>query len=168
LTIVPKAATRTPRIPFVLLVVVVLGVGLVGLLLLNTSLERGAYTAGALRTRAAALEQRQQDLEMKVAALQQPERVAQQAERLGMVQNDNPAFIVLGTGKVLGVPTPGVAMNQVDLGAGTVGAQSKRLKVVDLPAGSHNTQTSGPVTVANAPGAGRGATSGNTQARSQR
>ena len=43
LTIVPRVAARAPRVPFVLLVVTILISGLVGLLLLNTSLQRGAY-----------------------------------------------------------------------------------------------------------------------------
>jgi hypothetical protein len=147
---VPKPATRTPRVPFVVLVVVLLGVGLVGLLLLNTSLERGAYVAGALRDRAAGLEQRQQSLQLQVAALQQPDRVAHRAEHLGMVQNLDPAFLVLGTGRVLGVPRAALPSDQFDIGGASSGSTSKRLKVVDLPAGSRNTRGGEDITVAGA------------------
>ncbi len=50
LTIVPRAASRAPRLPFVVFVVMLLALGLVGLLVLNTSMERGTYTDGALRS----------------------------------------------------------------------------------------------------------------------
>jgi hypothetical protein len=147
LTIVPKASARMPRIPFVLLVVIVLGVGLVGLLLLNTSLERGAYAAGALRTRAASLDQRQQELAMKVAALQRPLRVAQQAERLGMVPNSAPVFLEVPSGKVLGAAGAGAGA-KVDLSAMSANPGHGRAKVEALAAGSHNTVTSGAIVVA--------------------
>jgi hypothetical protein len=147
LTVVPKAATRMPRIPFVLLVVIVLGVGLVGLLVLNTSLERGAYTAGALRTEAAALTQRQQALEMQVAALQTPIRVAQVAERLGMVQGDVPTFLALPSGKILGDRSAIGPGAKVDLTAISTASQHKRGKLVAIPAGGRNTVSSGDIVV---------------------
>lgn len=116
LTIVPKVAARAPRVPFVVLVVSVLAVGLVGLLLLNTSLQRGAYQVTDLRARASALELRQQTLEMQVASLQEPQRVAEAAVRLGMVSGGNPVFLSLRRDKVIGTATAGVAGNAVDLG----------------------------------------------------
>jgi hypothetical protein len=166
LTVVPKPAVTTPRVPFVLLVVTLLGAGLVGLLILNTSLERGAYVSGSLRAQATDLAQRQQDLELKVAALQQPQRVAERAEQLGMVQNTNPAFLVLPTGKVLGHPRPGVAADRVDIGAGLVSAR-ERAKAVDIPAGAQASLSSGDVAVPQSPGAGGDSpTAGNTGAAS--
>jgi hypothetical protein len=167
LTVVPKAAARTPRIPFVLLVVIVLGVGLVGLLVLNTSLERGAYTAGALRTQAAALTQRQQALEMEVAALQTPIRVAQRAERLGMVPNDVPLFLALPSGRILGDRSAVGPGAKVDLAAMSSTSQGKRPKIVPIPAGGRNTVTSGDITVRKVGGhSGRGGQSGDTPPRS--
>ncbi len=147
LTIVPRMVARAPRIPFVLLVVTVLGIGLVGLLLLNTSLQRGAYVAGALRSQSATLDSRQQDLEMSVAALQEPQRVSRQAERLGMVRDDSPAFLVLKTGKVLGVPTPGDASDVVDIGLVPPGSSTSGRKIADPPAGSHASLGTGAVTI---------------------
>ena len=55
LTVVPKVARPMRRMPFAALVIAVLATGLVGLLLLNTSMERGAYQVTALRSEAAAL-----------------------------------------------------------------------------------------------------------------
>jgi len=116
LTIVPKVAAKAPRIPFVLLVVTVLSVGLIGLLLLNTALQRGAYQATDLRATSAELALQQERLGGQVAALQQPQNLAQRAVRMGMVRGDNPAFLYLETGKVVGVAAPAVAANRVDIG----------------------------------------------------
>jgi hypothetical protein len=107
LTIVPKVAARASRIPFALLVVSVLGGGLVGLLLLNTTLQRGAYEVTALQQTSDALSLRQQNLETEVSALQSPQRIGARAVRLGMVAGDSPAFLSLETGKVIGVPQAG-------------------------------------------------------------
>ncbi|MGI8433415.1 MAG: hypothetical protein ACR2LE_01530 [Nocardioidaceae bacterium] len=103
----PRPSAGTPRVPFVVLLVGLLAGGLIGLLILNTTMQRGAYAASDLRARSAALGVRQQNLQMQVAALQQPQRVAQAALRLGMVRNDNPAFLSLVTGKIVGSPQAG-------------------------------------------------------------
>ncbi|MGH3472033.1 MAG: hypothetical protein ACRDPG_08305 [Nocardioidaceae bacterium] len=116
LTVVPRIASRAPRMPFVLLVLGLLAGGLVGLLLLNTSLEQGAYRVTALSQRADALAAQQQTLQMQVAALQQPGRVARAALKLGMVQNDSPVFLNLATSQIVGKPVAGVAGNQFNIG----------------------------------------------------
>jgi hypothetical protein len=102
LTIVPKLAARAPRIPFVVLVVVLLASGLIGLLLVNTSLQSGTYRVSALQSHAETLDLRQQQLEQEVSELSQPGRVAREATRMGMVQNISPAFLDLRTAKITG------------------------------------------------------------------
>jgi cell division protein FtsB len=86
--------------------VLTLAVGVVGLLLLNTSLQHGAFRAAALSAQATALLDRQQDLELRVAALRSPQSVAERARRLGMVANPDPVFLRLPDGRVLGRPRP--------------------------------------------------------------
>ena len=112
LTIVPKVAVRAPRIPFALMVVTVLAAGLIGLLVLNTSLQRGAYAVTDLQDRSANLTLQQQNLETEVAALEAPQRISERAVRLGMVAGDSPAFLSLKTGEVVGVPRAGVRSEQ--------------------------------------------------------
>jgi hypothetical protein len=102
LTIVPRLASRAPRVPFVALVVVVLTTGLVGLLILNTGLQRGAYQVSALQTRADGLALREQQLQREVSNLSQPQRIARDAVRMGMVANISPAFLDLRTRRTLG------------------------------------------------------------------
>ena len=136
LTVVPRAAGRAARLPFVTVVVVLLVTGLVGLLLLNTGMERGAYTVTALRKQAAALDIRKQALQVEVLELQNSQSVATRALRLGMVANSSPAFLDLRTGKVLGVSVPGSTANRFDIG-GAVPSQVGRLaKVPPVAAGA--------------------------------
>ncbi len=137
LMIVPKIATRVPRIPFVLLVVTVLAAGLIGLLLLNTALQSGAYQVTDLRQTSSSLSIEQQNLRTKVADLQQPQRLADKAQRLGMVQSDSPVFLSLSTGAIIGKAVPAVATNRPDVGR-TVSASPVRVgKVVALISGQH-------------------------------
>ncbi len=142
LTIVPKVAARAPRIPFVFLVVSVLAAGLIGLLLLNTALQRGAYTVTDLQQTSANLTLRQQNLEIEVAALQSPQRISERALRLGMVQNDSPAFLSLSTGKVIGVPAAGVAGNRPAIGF-TPAPGHHSTKIAPLFAGQGNSESTG-------------------------
>lgn len=141
LAVVPRLTARAPRVPFVALVVGLLAVGLVGLLVLNTSLQRGAYVVTDLRTSAAQLSLREQNLETQVSRLQSPARLAAVAAASGMVRGDNPAFLSLATGKVVGVPKPGRPANSVDLYGGSTATPSSKLPLV--PAGSHNTESTG-------------------------
>ncbi|MDX6294281.1 MAG: hypothetical protein QOH50_3356 [Kribbellaceae bacterium] len=113
LRVVYGAPFRPPRMPFVLFVVAVLGAGLVGLLLLNTELQRGTFQVTALNQQAGQLRDQQEQLERQVRTLESPQNLADRALRMGMVPNPNPVFLRLSDGKVLGVPEVGKA------GAGT-------------------------------------------------
>lgn len=121
LRLVPRTRTRPPRVPFVLLVLMLLGVGLVGLLLVNTELQQGAFTMHELEVKLADLRDREAALEREVATLEAPKTLATRAAALGMVPNPNPGFLVLtdgaggaddakgagrAEGKILGDPEP--------------------------------------------------------------
>jgi hypothetical protein len=106
LAIVPSLSWRRSRVPFVVAVVMVLTVGLVGLLLLNTVLAQDAYVITGLQQRNAELIDRQQRLEQEVAKNSAPEELARRARKLGMVPSSNPAFLRLPDGRLLGVPVP--------------------------------------------------------------
>jgi hypothetical protein len=147
LTVVARAATRAPRIPFVVLVVTLLIGGLVGLLLLNTALQRGAYTTTALRDQADVLAQRQQQLEVQVDAMAEPQQLARRAQRLGMVADASPGFLQLSDGTIVGAPQAGKSSNRVDVSG--VGRATPRTsaKVSTMAAGAGNSLGSGPVVV---------------------
>lgn len=106
LRLVPSVPVDAPRAPFIVFVIAVLGVGLVGLLLLNTSLQKRAFEVSSLQRSTAALADQQSELEQHAADLSAPESVASRAAELGMVPNANPVFLRLSDAKVLGVGVP--------------------------------------------------------------
>jgi hypothetical protein len=106
LRLVPSVPVDAPRAPFIVFVIAVLGIGLVGLLLLNTSLQKRAFEVSSLQRSTAALADQQSELEQHAADLSAPEAVASRAVELGMVPNTNPVFLRLSDGKVLGNPVP--------------------------------------------------------------
>ena len=109
LRLVPPLQTGAPRAPFVVLVGTLLVGGLVGLLVLHTALAEDSFRLHDLKTRSALLTDREQALEQQVAAAASPKTLAAKAEALGMVHSENPAFIRLSDGRVLGKPKAGVA-----------------------------------------------------------
>lgn len=147
LTVVPKATTRLRRIPFVFVVVGILALGLIGLLVLNTTLQQGTYAVSNLRDRASALQDRQQHLQVQVAQLQSPQRLAEQALRLGMVDGGSPAFLSLATGQIVGHPTPGAKGNRpVVTQTATATGAVRASKPMPVVAGTHNSGSTGVVT----------------------
>ncbi|MEU1664083.1 septum formation initiator family protein [Streptomyces sparsogenes] len=98
----PRAARRTP---FVLLVVVLLGSGLIALLLLNSSLNQGSFELSRLEKQTTELSDERQALQQEVDRLSAPDALERRARRLGMVPGGSPAFLN-PDGSVSGVPTP--------------------------------------------------------------
>lgn len=90
--------------PFAVLCALVLIGGLVGLLLLNVSLARGAYVSHDLKVASVQLAEREQALNQQVALAATPQQLEARARELGMVEAPSPAFIRLADGTVLGVP----------------------------------------------------------------
>ena len=111
---VVRGTTNAPRVPFAALVLTVLGLGLVGLLVLNTSLQQGAFQARDMEDRAQLLTEQREALELQVAELREPQRVADRAAAMGMVPNDSPAFLRLTDGQGLGTSAPARAAAPAD------------------------------------------------------
>ena len=110
LTVVPRAPGRSAaRVPFVVLVSLLLVGGVAGLLCFNTSMQQASFTSTAMEERSAALDAKEQSLVMELDALRDPQRVAVKAQEMGMVPATSPAFIRLSDGKVLGSATPAAA-----------------------------------------------------------
>jgi hypothetical protein len=113
LSVVPRAARRAPRMPFVTLVSLLLVGGVAGLLFFNTSMQQVSFTATALEARASALDAQEQSLRMELDDLRDPQRVALRAKEIGMVPAASPAFVRLSDGAVLGKPTPATGENSL-------------------------------------------------------
>jgi len=103
---VDRAAPRLARFPFLLVLIGVFGLGMAGLLMLNTTLQNQAFQARTLNREATQLAYVQADLENRLDAQAAPAELARRASALGMRPNPHPAFLVLPKGKVIGKAVP--------------------------------------------------------------
>ncbi|MEI6361070.1 MAG: hypothetical protein WCP95_02950 [Actinomycetes bacterium] len=101
----PLRPERASRGVFALVVVGMLIVGMVVILVINTSLAQGAFTVSELQAQQAGLTQQEQALSQAVAAAAAPEALEKAARAMGMVPSQNPVFLKLPKGKILGKPT---------------------------------------------------------------
>ncbi|MFI0963507.1 hypothetical protein ACH4S8_19165 [Streptomyces sp. NPDC021080] len=101
--LLPAGAGQAARTPFVFLVVMLLGGGLIGLLVLNSALSEGAFRLDDLQKDTKSLTDEEQALQRDVDAYSAPDALQRRARELGMVPGGDPAF--LGPdGTVKGVP----------------------------------------------------------------
>ncbi|MFF7175733.1 septum formation initiator family protein [Streptomyces pseudovenezuelae] len=98
----PGQAARTP---FVLLVVLLLGGGLIGLLVLNSALSEGSFELTDLQKDTKSLTDEQQALQRDIDAYSAPDALLRRARELGMVPGGDPAFLD-PDGTIKGVPSP--------------------------------------------------------------
>ncbi|MGW3309846.1 septum formation initiator family protein [Streptomyces sp. NPDC001073] len=99
---------QAARTPFVLLVVLLLGGGLIGLLVLNSALSEGQFKLDDLQKQTKSLTDEEQALQRDVDAYSAPDALQRRAHELGMVPGGDPAF--LGpNGSVKGVPQQAAA-----------------------------------------------------------
>ena len=87
--------------PFILLLVGLLGGALVSLLVISTTLAEGSYQITNLQQQNASLSRQQQVLTGEVAAAANPAQIAQEAQLYGMRQDPSLQFINLKTGKIV-------------------------------------------------------------------
>ncbi|MEV0846837.1 septum formation initiator family protein [Streptomyces sp. NPDC049954] len=102
--LLPTGSSGAAKAPFVLLVVLLLGGGLITLLVLNSSLNEGSFQLSRLKKQTTDLTDEQQELQRDVDGYAAPDALARRAAELGMVPGGTPAF--LGPdGTVRGVPS---------------------------------------------------------------
>ncbi|MEU3255869.1 septum formation initiator family protein [Streptomyces sp. NPDC006997] len=100
-----RGGTQAARTPFVLLVVLLLGGGLIGLLVLNSALSEGTFRLDDLERETKALTDEEQALRRDIDAYAAPAALQARARELGMVPGGDPAFLN-PDGTVKGVPAP--------------------------------------------------------------
>jgi hypothetical protein len=101
----PLRPERASRGVFALVVVGMLIIGMIVILVINTSLAQGAFTVSELQGRQAELTAQEQALSQAVAAAAAPDALERAARAMGMVPSQNPVFLKLPKGKILGKPT---------------------------------------------------------------
>ncbi|MFB6581310.1 MULTISPECIES: hypothetical protein [unclassified Streptomyces] len=104
----PRPGGQAARMPFVLLVVALLGGGLISLLLLNSALNEGSFQLSKLRKETTALTDEEQALQRDVDAYSAPDALQRRAHELGLVPGGSPVFIG-PDGKVEGSAAPAEA-----------------------------------------------------------
>src|SRR5262245_44354576 len=118
LVVVPRQRRRSaPRVPFAILVGLVLLGGVAGLLLFNTHMQKGSFTATALQEQSDILDAREQQLRMELDAMRDPQRLAERARSMGMVPRGAPIFLRLSDGSVTGAPMPPTVEDDFAIGA---------------------------------------------------
>ncbi|MEZ3178500.1 septum formation initiator family protein [Streptomyces pimonensis] len=101
--LLPTGRAQAARTPFVLLVVVLLGGGLIGLLVLNSALSEGAFQVDDIQRETKNLTDEEQALQRDIDAYSAPDALQERARELGMVPGGDPAFLA-PDGTVKGVP----------------------------------------------------------------
>jgi uncharacterized protein HemX len=94
------APRRGHRMPFILMLCVLLGGALLCTLLISTTLAAGSYRITKLQQSVDALARQRQTLQEQVAQAQSAQVIEQQAEQLGMTEQGQLRFFDLKTGKV--------------------------------------------------------------------
>lgn len=106
LRVVDGAVGRPGNALFAVLCVLLLAGGLIGLLVLNTTMAEGSFTLHRLQATSGELTDSEQALTAAIDAQEAPANLAARAAHLGMVPADSAAFLRLSDGKVLGVAKP--------------------------------------------------------------
>jgi hypothetical protein len=111
---------RMARLPFLIVLIAAFGLGMAGLLLLNTTLQNQEFEARRLNSQASQLTYVQDDLESQLQTVSSPGSLAQKAYAQGMRPNVHPAFLVLPDGTVKGdaQTTKGTEMRYLAPGTG--------------------------------------------------
>ncbi|MEV5319722.1 septum formation initiator family protein [Streptomyces sp. NPDC052687] len=104
----PTAPGQAARTPFVLLVVLLLGGGLIGLLVLNSALSEGSFKLADLQRETKNLTDEEQALQRDIDAYSAPDALQRRARELGMVPGGDPAFLN-PDGTIRGMPSPAPA-----------------------------------------------------------
>jgi hypothetical protein len=108
--VLTAARAHGPRMPFVLLVLSLLGGGLICLLVINTTLAAAQFRITSLQQSNVAQQQQEQVLQQQVASEQSPSRLEALAMKLGLRPERVLRFLDLRTGRVYSQPVtvPGV------------------------------------------------------------
>ncbi len=104
----PRPGGQAARMPFVLLVVALLGGGLISLLLLNSALNEGSFQLTKLKKETTTLTDEEQALQRDVDAHSAPDALQRRAHELGLVPGGSPVFIG-PDGRIAGSAAPAEA-----------------------------------------------------------
>jgi hypothetical protein len=135
--VAPPAPSVAGNGMFALIVTGLLVLGMLGLLVLNTTLAQGAFEIGSLTQVKRDLAVNEQRLLQTVAHAEAPESLQQRADALGMVPAQAPVFLRLADRTVLGRPTPAKALPRRASGAAAA-ARTPSVSDAAVPGGTRD------------------------------
>jgi hypothetical protein len=106
LRLAPPPPVSGLRVPFMVMILVLVIAGVVGILALNQKINENAFKLDKLRAEQAKLDRQEQNLDEQIAERESPGNLAAAARKLGLVPAGAPAFIRLPDGRIIGVPQP--------------------------------------------------------------
>lgn len=106
LRVIPARITTTGNGMFASVCVVLMIVGLIALLLLNTALAQGSIELGKLQRESAVLAEQAGHFQEQIDAASASGALAKRASELGMVRSNERGYIDLKSGKVTGTAYP--------------------------------------------------------------
>ncbi len=103
--VAPLRAEKASRGMFAIIVGGLLMVGMVVILVINTTIAQSAFTVSELQAQQASLAQQEQQLSRQIADAAAPDALVQKARAMGMVPSENPVFLN-PDGSIVGSPKP--------------------------------------------------------------
>ena len=121
-------AGKLPRMPFVLLVLGLLGGGLICLLVVNTTLGATSFRISQLQASGAGLATQEETLQQQIATERSPAQIAKLAYALGMRAEANTTILDLGSHRIYRLPgqtgATGAITAGIGVGIGSTGRNS--------------------------------------------
>jgi len=108
LQVVPGRVVVRRGSGFIVVLAMLLVSGLVGLLLLNLSMQKGAFELAGLQAQTSELQVQEQALDQQLERLESTQNLARRATRQGMVPSTGPVFLDLSDNSIIGDPIPAV------------------------------------------------------------
>jgi hypothetical protein len=113
-----RSGATLPRMPFVLLVLALLGGGLVCLLVINTTLGASSFRITQLQRTNSSLMQQQRTLQGEIAGEKTPAQIARLAQQLGMRSEANTSILDVGKHRTYQLSGSAGATNTTSAGLG--------------------------------------------------
>ncbi|MEU2419846.1 septum formation initiator family protein [Streptomyces sp. NPDC007851] len=141
---------QAARTPFVLLVVLLLGGGLIGLLVLNSALSEGSFKLDDLQKKTKNLTDEEQALQRDIDAYSAPDALQRRARELGMVPGGDPVFLD-PDGTVKGVPSPAALLGSAGDGTRPLAPEALGTPSAAGPSGTPAAPADAPTATASVP-----------------
>jgi hypothetical protein len=117
-------ADAVPKLRYIVVLLAGIFAILGGQLLLSIAVSGGAYEIASLKTDLRGSQQQQQIVGEEISALVAPDTLATLAGSMGMVPDNNPAYIRVSDGAVVGEAIPAEATTSGQIFAVTAGTES--------------------------------------------